>query len=97
MSATVTIPAGITVIVDDGSRHDLVPGAYPVHATTASGQQVPAGDRPHFLEVDLPTAGTTGVGLILVRIPAYHDLFPVQTADGTVTFAIDSAVTVQAR
>ncbi|KJQ55606.1 hypothetical protein [Microbacterium sp. SA39] len=90
MSATVTIPAGVTVIVDDGSRHDLVPGTYPVHATTATGQQVPAGDRPHFLELDLPTAGTTGVGIILVRIPAYEDLFPVQTAGGTVKFGIDS-------
>lgn len=93
MSATVTIPEGITVIVDDDSRHDLVAGTYPVHATTATGEQVPAGDRPHCLEVDLPTSGTTGVGIILVRIPAYEDLFPVQTAGGLIHFAIDSAAT----
>lgn len=92
MSATVTIPRGTTVIVDDGSRHDLVPGACPVHATDASGQPVPAGDRPHFLEIDLPTAGTTGVGIILVRIPAYEDEFPVQTTGGPVRFAIDGGI-----
>ncbi len=96
MSATVTIPAGITVIVDDGSGHDLVPGTYPVHATTATGQQVPVGERPHFLELDLPTAETTGIGIILVRIPAYEDVFPVQTAGGTVEFAIDSERAVRA-
>lgn len=93
MSATVTIPAGITVIVDDGSRHDLAPGTYPVHATTVTGQQVPTGARPHFLEVDLPTGGTTGIGIILVRIPAYDDEFPVQTAGGTVRFAINDHLT----
>ncbi|WP_223623968.1 hypothetical protein [Microbacterium sp. EST19A] len=90
MSATVTIPRGTTVIVD-GSHHDLVPGTCPVHATNAAGQPVPAGDRPHFLEVDLPTAATTGIGVILVRIPAYEDVFPVQTVGGTVRFAINSS------
>jgi hypothetical protein len=89
VSATVTIPAGITVILDDG-RHDLMPGTYPVHATTMWGQQVPVGDRPHFLEVDLPTAATSGIGVVLVRIPAYEDLFPVQTVGGLVRFAINS-------
>lgn len=89
MTATVTIPTGTTVIVDDGSRHDLVPGICPVHATNTSGQPVSAGDRPHFLEIDLPTAGTTGVGVILVRIPAYEDVFPVQTVGGTVRLAIN--------
>lgn len=88
VSATVTIPEGITVVVDDG-HHDLVAGTYPVHATTATGQQVPPGDRPHFLEVDLPTAGTTGIGVIVVRIPAYEDVFPVETTRGTVRFTID--------
>lgn len=90
MSATVTVPEGITVILDDDSRHDLVPGTYPVHATTATGEQVPVGDRPCFLEIDLPTAGTTGVGIILVRILAYEEVFPVQTAGGVVEFVIDS-------
>lgn len=88
MSATVTVPEGIVVILDDDSRHDLDPGTYPVHATTATGQPVPAGDRPHFLEVDLPTAGTTGIGVILVRIPAYEDVFTVQAVGGPVRFAI---------
>lgn len=95
MSATVTIPAGITVIVDDGS-HDLAPGTYPVHATTVTGQQVPTGARPHFLEVDLPTGGTTGIGIILVRIPAYDDRFPAQTTDGPVLFAIDGGPAIEA-
>lgn len=90
MSATVTVPEGITVILDDDSRHDLVPGTYPIHATTATGEQVPVGDRPYFLEIDLPTAGSTGVGIVLVRILAYEEVFPVQTAGGTVEFAIDS-------
>lgn len=89
MSATVTIPPGITAVIDD-RRHDLIPGAYPVHATTAMGEQVPAGDRPHFLEIDLPTAGTTGIGVVLVRIPAYEELFPVQTVSGAMQFAINS-------
>lgn len=93
MSATVTIPRGTTVIVDDGSHHDLIPGTCPVHATNASGQPVPAGDSPHFLEVDLPTAGTTGIGVILVRIPAYEDVFPVQTVSGTVEFTINRSGT----
>ena len=93
MSATVTIPAGITVIVDDGSRHDLAPGTYPVHATNAAGHSVPAGERPRFLEIDLPTAGTTGDGIIVVRIPAYDDEFPVQTAGGIVRFAINNHLT----
>lgn len=97
MSATVTIREGIAVILDDDSRHDLVPGTYPVHATAANGAAVPSGDRPHFLEIDLPTAGTTGVGIILVRIPAYEDEFPVQTTRGPMLFAIDTDVPAAAR
>lgn len=96
MSATVTIPAGITVIVDDGGRHDLVPGTYPLHATNAAGHSVPCGERPRFLEIDLPTAGTTGVGIIVVRIPAYEDRFPVQTTGGPRFLEIDGGASAEA-
>lgn len=96
MSAAVTIPEGITVILD-GTRHDLVPGTCPVHVTAAQGGQVPAGDRPHFLEIDLPTAGTTGIGVILVRIPAYEEVFEVQTTSGPLRLALTAAETESAR
>lgn len=86
MSATVTIPEGITVIVDDNSRHDLTPGTYPVHATTATGSPVPAGDRPYFLEADIPTSSSPGI--VLLRIHANEDHFTAVTDAGAVILPI---------
>lgn len=86
MSATVTIPARITVIDDAGTRHDLAAGTYPIHATTTTGDPVPAGERPHFLEVDLPAC--PGPGILRLRILAFQDHFTADTEAGTVRILI---------